>query len=144
MFVFIPVSSEKSGGSCKKDSGEISLAFVGMNVAGKTTLVRELLPRMGLMRIFNADAITRDSLLAAFKAGRLLLEEASRLIDGGKAMALESALSGKTCIMLLRAAREQGYRLVPQYVVIGSARQAIDRVKRGVWLYIAGNSALVF
>lgn len=53
----------------------------GCNGAGKTTLARELLSRMGLMRFLNADEIARglsplDPSLTAFKAGRLLIEEA--------------------------------------------------------------------
>ncbi len=111
----------------------------GCNGAGKTTLARELLPRMGLMRFLNADEIARglsplDSSLAAFKAGRLLLEEARRLIEGGKDFALESTLSGRTYVALFCAARERGYRLVLHYIVIGSARQAVERVRLRVTL----------
>jgi predicted ABC-type ATPase len=58
----------------------------GCNGAGKTTLARELLPRMGLMRFLNADEIARglsplDPTLTAFKAGRLLIEEARSLLQ---------------------------------------------------------------
>ena len=58
----------------------------GCNGAGKTTLARELLPRLGLMRFLNADEIARglsplDPNLTAFKAGRILLEEARSLLD---------------------------------------------------------------
>ena len=106
----------------------------GCNGAGKTTLARELLPRMGLMRFLNADEIARglsplDASLAAFKAGRLLLEEAKRLVAAGESFALESTLSGKTYVRLFRAAKEAGFRIVLHYIVIGSAKQAVDRVR---------------
>jgi predicted ABC-type ATPase len=61
----------------------------GCNGAGKTTLARELLPRLGLMRFLNADEIARglsplDPNLTAFKAGRILLEEARSLLGRGE------------------------------------------------------------
>ena len=105
----------------------------GCNGAGKTTLARELLPRLGLMRFLNADEIARglsplDPSLSAFKAGRLLLEEARALIAAKASFAIESTLSGKTYVALLREAKAQGYRLLMHYIVIGSAAQAVGRV----------------
>ncbi len=105
----------------------------GCNGAGKTTLARELLPRLGLMRFLNADEIARglsplDPTLSAFKAGRLLLEEARALIAAKASFAIESTLSGKTYVALIRAAKAQGYRFLLHYIVIGSGAQAVGRV----------------
>lgn len=111
----------------------------GCNGAGKTTLARELLPRLGLMRFLNADEIARglsplDPSLVAFKAGRLVIEEARSLIAAGSSFALESTLSGRTHVAMLREARERGFRVVMHYVVIGSAAQAVERVRLRVKL----------
>jgi len=111
----------------------------GCNGAGKTTLARELLPRLGLMRFLNTDEIARglsplDPSLVAFKAGRLVIEEARSLIAAGSSFALESTLSGKTYVAMLREARERGFRVVMHYVVIGSAAQAVERVRLRVKL----------
>jgi predicted ABC-type ATPase len=105
----------------------------GCNGAGKTTLARELLLRMGIMRFLNTDEIARglsplDPTLSAFRAGRILIEEARALLSAKASFAIESTLSGKTCIAMLRNAKEQGYRIVLHYILIGSARQAVDRV----------------
>jgi len=105
----------------------------GCNGAGKTTLARELLPRLGLMRFLNADEIARglsplDPSLSAFKAGRLVLEEARSLIASKASFALESTLSGKTHVALIREAKARGYRILLHYIVIGSATQAVERV----------------
>lgn len=105
----------------------------GCNGAGKTTLARELLPRLGLMRFLNADEMARglsplDPSLSAFRAGRLLLEEARALIAAKASFALESTLSGKTHVALIRQAKAQGYRVVLHDIVIGSAAQAVERV----------------
>ncbi|HQW28607.1 MAG TPA: AAA family ATPase [Verrucomicrobiales bacterium] len=106
----------------------------GCNGAGKTTLARELLPRLGLMRFLNADEIARglsplDPTLSAFKAGRLVIEEARTMIAAGASFALESTLSGKTYAAMLRAAKERGYHIVLHYVMIASAAQAVERVR---------------
>lgn len=105
----------------------------GCNGAGKTTLARELLPRLGLMRFLNADEIARglsplDPSLSAFRAERLLLQEAQALIAARVGFALESTLSGKAQLALIREAKTRGYRIVLHYIVIGSATQAVERV----------------
>lgn len=105
----------------------------GCNGAGKTTLARELLPRMGIMRFLNADEIARglsplDPTLTAFRAGRILIEEVKALMAAKGSFAIESTLSGKTYVAMLRKAREQGYRIVMHYIMISSANQAVDRV----------------
>lgn len=105
----------------------------GCNGAGKTTLARELLPRLGLMRFLNADEIARglsplDPSLTAFKAGRLLIEEARGLIKAKASFAIESTLSGKTYVAMIREAKAQGYRFLLHYIRIGSGDQAVGRV----------------
>jgi predicted ABC-type ATPase len=105
----------------------------GCNGAGKTTLARELLPRLGLMRFLNADEMARglsplDPTLSAFRAGRLLLEEARSLIAAKASFAIESTLSGKAQVALIREAKARGYRILLHYIVIGSATQAVARV----------------
>lgn len=105
----------------------------GCNGAGKTTLARELLPRLGLMRFLNADEIARglsplDPSLTAFKAGRLLIEEARGLIAAKASFAIESTLSGKTYVAMIREAKAQGYRFLLHYIRIGSGDQAVGRV----------------
>lgn len=105
----------------------------GCNGAGKTTLARELLPRLGLMRFLNADEIARglsplDPTLSAFKAGRLVLEEARSLIAAKVSFALESTLSGRAQVALIREAKARGFHILLHYIVIGSATQAVERV----------------
>ena len=111
----------------------------GCNGAGKTTLARELLPRLGLKRFLNADEIARglsplDPSLSAFKAGRLLLEEARSLIESKASFAIESTLSGRTYLALIREARARGYRFLLHYIVIDSGTQAVARVSLRVKL----------
>jgi predicted ABC-type ATPase len=69
-----------------------------------------------------------DPSLSAFRAGRLLLEEARSLIAAKASFAIESTLSGKVQVALIREAKARGYRILLHYIVIGSATQAVARV----------------
>lgn len=105
----------------------------GCNGAGKSTLARELLPLLGIRRFLNADEIAKglspvDPSLAAFKAGRLLIEEARELIAAGSSFAIESTLSGRTYLSMIREAKERGFRFVLHYILIESGSQAVNRV----------------
>ncbi len=57
-----------------------------------------------------------------------MLEEARSLIASKASFALESTLSGKTHIALIREAKARGYRVLLHYIVIDSASQAVARV----------------
>lgn len=88
---------------------------------------------MGIRRFLNADEIARglsplDPTLTAFRAGRLVIEEARALVLAGSSFALESTLSGKTHLALLRTARQRGYRIILHYVLLTSPGQAVERV----------------
>lgn len=105
----------------------------GCNGAGKSTLARRLLPMLGIHRFLNADEIAKglspvDPSLAAFKAGRLLIEEARELIAAGSSFAIESTLSGRTYLSMIREAKERGFLFVLHYILIESGSQAVNRV----------------
>lgn len=105
----------------------------GCHGAGKTTLARELLPRMGIRRFLNADEIARglsplDPTLSAFRAGRLLIEEARSLVEARTSFALESTLSGKTHLSLLRTAKKRGFEVTLHFIRLTSPDLAVERV----------------
>lgn len=109
----------------------------GCNGAGKTTFARRLLPVEGVDLFLNADEIARGLSplkpeLAAFRAGRLLLEEARRLIAEKKSFGLESTLSGKTYERLLRDAKDAGFVISLHFLVVSSAEASIRRVAERV------------
>jgi predicted ABC-type ATPase len=57
-----------------------------------------------------------------------VLEEARSLIAAKVDFALESTLSGRAQVALIREAKACGYRILLHYIVIGSATQAVARV----------------
>jgi predicted ABC-type ATPase len=89
------------------------------------------------MRFLNADEIARglsplDPSASAVRAGRLLLEEFSRLVSRKDSFALESTLSGHTYIRHLQNARERGFRIELHYLWISDPAESIARVKQRV------------
>ena len=112
--------------------------IAGCNGAGKTTFAKEYLPKeVKCLRFLNADEIARglspfDPSAAAVKSGRLLLTEIRDSLNKRETFGLESTLSGKTYLALFRKALTQDYEIELHYLLLASARQAIDRVRRRV------------
>lgn len=109
----------------------------GCNGAGKTTFARRLLPGEGVHLFLNADEIARGLSplkpeLAAFRAGRLLLEEARRLVAERKSFGLESTLSGRTYERMLLDAKAAGFVISLHFLVVPSAEVSIRRVAQRV------------
>jgi predicted ABC-type ATPase len=109
--------------------------IAGPNGAGKTTFAREFLPKYANCEIFvNADLIAQGLSpfapeKAAFRAGRLVLEEieshAARGIDFG----FETTLAGKGHSQVLRGLKERGYEVHIFYLWVPSAELALSRVR---------------
>ena len=112
--------------------------IAGCNGAGKTTFATEFLrKRAALVRFLNADEIARGlSPLAptqvALKGGRILLSEVKGCVAKRESFALESTLSGKTYLTLLKDARVKGYHLQLHYLRIATVADAIERIRQRV------------
>lgn len=112
--------------------------IAGCNGAGKTTFAREFLPREArCLHFLNADLIAQGiSPLAteagAIRAARLLLTEVRSLLRRKETFALESTLSGRTYLRLLRDAKRAGYRIHLHYLWLPTVALAIARVRERV------------
>lgn len=110
------------------------IVIAGPNGAGKTTFAREYLPKVaGVVQFVNADLIAQglsplDPRLAALAAGRLVLEEISRLAAARADFAFESTLSGLTYARRLRTWKTAGYRIEIAYLRLNSPRLALRRI----------------
>lgn len=110
------------------------LIIGGPNGAGKTTFAREYLTReMKGLRFLNTDEIARglspfDVDSVAFKAGRIFLREVKSEIADGKSLAIESTLSGKAHVKLIRDANDAGYLIRIHFLWIPSAEFSRKRV----------------
>lgn len=108
--------------------------IAGPNGAGKTTFAREFLPHEANCPDFiNADLIAAGLSpfkpeAAAFRAGRLMLEQIHEKVGQNKSFAFETTLSGRTYVKLLRECRKRGYHIVLVFLSLPSADMAVVRV----------------
>lgn len=108
--------------------------IAGPNGAGKTTFALEFLPAEAGLPIFvNADLIAAglspfDPDAAAFRAGRMMLEEIDRHAAAGRSFAFETTLSGHTYARRIDAWRSEGFRIKLVFLSLTSPEEAIARV----------------
>jgi predicted ABC-type ATPase len=108
--------------------------IAGPNGAGKTTFAREFLPQeAGCPEFVNADLIAAglspfNPGAAAFRAGRLMLEEIGRHAAAGRNFAFESTLSGLTYVRMIDEWRGAGYTVKILFLSLASPEAAIARV----------------
>ncbi|MEX1128594.1 MAG: AAA family ATPase [Vicinamibacterales bacterium] len=115
--------------------GEKKIVIIGgPNGAGKTTFAREFLPQeAGCPEFVNGDLIAAGLSPfhpegAAFRAGRLMLEEIARHAAAGRNFAFESTLSGLTYVRMIAAWRASGYRVKLVFLSLPTPEDAIARV----------------
>lgn len=108
--------------------------IAGPNGAGKTTFAREFLPNEAGCPIFvNADLIAAGLSpfapeLAAFKAGRLMLEEIAAYVRRGESFAFETTLSGLSYAQMIPVWRSSGYIVELAFLSLPDVEMAIERV----------------
>ena len=114
------------------------LIIAGPNGAGKTTLARELLPNeANILTFINADLIAAGlnplrPELAAFQAGRMMLEMIDACVQRGESFAFETTLSGRGYARMIPRWREEGYWVTLVYLRVSSPEAVIDRVRQRV------------
>lgn len=92
-----------------------------------------LLREVGVIHFVNADLIASGLSplrpeLAARQAGRLVLQELSRLANARKNFAFESTLSGRTYLRLLKKWKSAGYRIEIVFLSLPSVHLALQRI----------------
>jgi predicted ABC-type ATPase len=108
--------------------------IAGPNGAGKTTFAQRFLPFYADCKNFvNADLIAQgvsplSPESAAFRAGRLVLEQIHLLARRRADFGLESTLSGRSYLHLIRGLQRQGYSAHIFFLWIPSVEVAISRV----------------
>lgn len=108
--------------------------IAGPNGAGKTTFAREFLPaEAGLPVFINADLIAAGFSpfapeAAAFRAGRMMLEEIDRHAKEGRSFAFETTLAGHNYLHRIDAWRANGFAVKLIFLSLTTADEAIARV----------------
>lgn len=110
------------------------IILAGPNGAGKTTFARSFLPaEANLPRFINADLIAAGLApfapeTAAFRAGRLMLEEIESSVRRGESFAFETTLSGRGYLRQIRQWQAHGYRVKLFFLSLPDVDTAIARV----------------
>ena len=112
--------------------------IAGPNGSGKTTFARKFLPdHAECTHFINADLIAQglspfSPVVAAMKAGRLVLKEIQELSGKGISFAFETTLSGKTYLSLIKSLKNKGYQIHLFFLWIPSPNLALERIKERV------------
>ena len=118
--------------------GRKIIIIAGPNGAGKTTFAQEFLPNEAECPIFiNADLIAAgispfDQERAAFKAGRLMLEEIFENAKRQNSFAFETTLSGRGYARMIPAWQAADFLVKLFFLQLISPELAIARVRQRV------------
>lgn len=108
--------------------------LAGPNGAGKTTFAREFLPKEAACpRFINVDLIAEglspfDPEVAAFRAGRIMVQEIASLVRRRESFAFETTLSGLRYARLIPEWKKKGYFIKLIFLKLPNAEMAIARV----------------
>ncbi len=112
--------------------------IAGPNGAGKTTFIKRFAPReLALLDFINADEIARGLSpfapeRAQIEAGRLVLTRFRQFVADGRDFVLETTLSGKTYRRLFADARQVGYAIQLDFLMLPTIEHSQRRVVRRV------------
>ncbi len=116
-------------------TGKKVIIIAGPNGAGKTTFALEYLPNEADCPVFvNVDLIAAGlspfwPAAAAFRAGRLMLEEINNHARAGRNFAFETTLSGRVYVRMIRQWRGDGYKVKLIFLSLATPEEAIKRVE---------------
>ncbi len=114
------------------------IIIAGPNGAGKTTFARDFLPSEAhTLRFINADLIAAglapfNPESAAFKAGRLMLQEIDECVAADHDFAFETTLSGLSYLRKIKLWQKLGYQVKLWFLSLPSADLAVSRVAQRV------------
>jgi predicted ABC-type ATPase len=112
--------------------------IAGPNGAGKTTFAREFLPKYADCSNFvNADLIAQglspfSPETAAFRAGRLMLEEMEAFARHGDDFGFETTVSGRSHLNVIRRLKEHAYQVHFFYLWVPSVELGLARIRERV------------
>ena len=113
--------------------------IAGPNGAGKTTFAREYFKDELRFEFVNADEIARKSnigdpqqSLSDIQAGRMMLEQVDKLVDGGVDFAIETTLASLTYARKIFLWQQRGYSVTLMYLGLNSVNESLARIRKRV------------
>ena len=110
----------------------------GCNGAGKTTASYTILPQiLDCKEFVNADEIARglspfNPESVSLEAGRLMLQRIAFLLEKEVSFSIETTLSTKSYVNLVKKARKKGYKITILFFWLNSPELALKRVAERV------------
>lgn len=102
----------------------------GPNGSGKTTFTRKFLT--GKLPVVNPDDIAEREGVGAVGAGRLAIRRQQDMLAAGESFALETTLSGRHEIDVMRQAAARGYKVNLVFIALGTPDLSIGRIVQRV------------
>lgn len=114
-----------------------AIIIAGSNGVGKTTWSGPFLADHPDYPFLNADNVAKeiapdDPEGSAIAAGRIFLHQQNELIARGQSFLLESTLSGRYLVKVIRNLRQEGYRVRIVFLFVDSPDILIGRIKNRV------------
>lgn len=112
--------------------------IAGPNGAGKTTFAHEFLPKYADCKNFvNADLIAQaiapfSPETAAFRAGRMMLQEMHSFAKLRVSFAFETTLAGRSYLTFLNRLKTEGYAIHIFFLSLTSVDLALSRIRERV------------
>jgi predicted ABC-type ATPase len=112
----------------------VLVVFAGPNGSGKTTLARiAYRGATGLPhRYINADSIAEDLSIDAYRAAKQAETLRNKAIEAGVSFVMETVMSTRDKIELMRRAKNWGYRVHLQYITTQAPAINVERVRNRV------------
>lgn len=118
--------------------GKTLYIMAGCNGAGKTTASYSLLPEKYKCKEFvNSDEIARglspfNPETVTMQAGKIMLSRIDELLNGGKSFAVETTLSSRYYVNVIKRAQENDFDVLLLFFWLHSPEMAIRRVEQRV------------
>ena len=118
------------------------IIFAGINGAGKTTLFKSHMWESGAMpsKLYrvNPDEILIENNLDAnsksdqLTAGKIAIREIESHFENSESFTHETVFAGKTSLRRINDAKQQGYRIILNYVGLRDYKLALERIAHRV------------
>lgn len=113
-----------------------AIIIAGANGTGKTTFARDFATRYPF-KFINADEIAKsinpqNINQAKLEAGKLFFRYIRKAMEAGESVIIESTLSGKSMIGLIKELKSIGYFIRIVYIFLETPEVCIERIKERV------------
>jgi predicted ABC-type ATPase len=102
--------------------------FAGPNGGGKTTLAHRIIDKEKI-DFLNSDDISAEICdQSQIRTGRILMKRFEDVVSSKKSFAMESTISGRGHLSLMKTVHRAGYKIIMIYTFVDNVEQNLQRV----------------